>query len=211
MLLGEKAQEILETLWLQMEGEAPVPLAALQQSPGFDELSQFGYVSVSDDHVGLTERGKREAEAAIRRHRLAERLLADVLDLSETSLDEASCQFEHALHAGIEDKVCRLLGHPRVCPHGKPIPRGACCGETAKGGDRLVSPLGDLPVGSEGCVAYISTHDSARMNELIAIGVVPGVSVKLLRNSPSYVFRLGESEFAVDREMAKAICVRVHR
>ncbi len=210
MLLSEEAQEILETLWLQKEGEEPAPVSALEKAPAFDELSQMGYVSVSGGEVKLTERGMREAAAAIRRHRLAERLMADVLHVRAPLLDEASCQFEHMLHAGLEDKVCQLLGHPRRCPHGKPVPEGACCRRNGEGGDRLVASLASLEVGEGGRVAYLSSEDYKRMQELMAIGALPGMSVKLLRKFPAYVFALGESEFAVDEEMARAIFVRIH-
>lgn len=209
MRLSDKAQEILETLWLQSEGEGAAPLAAMADAPAFHELSQTGHVSVAQGEVKLTDRGLREAEAAIRRHRLAERLMADVLDVGDPSLDEASCEFEHMLHAGLEDKVCQLLGHPRVCPHGKPIPPGVCCGQPERGGDKLVAPLSDLEVREGGRVAYLFTGESSRLQELMAIGVVPGMAVTLLRKFPAYVFTLGESEFAVDEQMARAIYVRL--
>jgi len=212
MSLSDSAQEILETLWLRKEeGEAPTLLSALQKSPAFDELSQMGIVSVADGEARLTERGLREAAGAIRRHRLAERLMADVLDVRDTALDEASCQFEHILYAGLEDKVCQLLGHPSACPHGKPIPEGECCRGRRRGGDRLVSSLADLEPGEGGRVAYLLTGEDSRMQELMSIGAVPGVSVSLIRKFPAYVFALGESEFAVDEGMARTIYVRIQR
>jgi len=212
MSLSDNAQEILETLWLRKEeGEPPTLLSALQKAPAFDELSQMGFVSVADGEAALTERGLREAAGAIRRHRLAERLMADVLDVREGALDEASCQFEHILYAGLENQVCRLLGHPTVCPHGKPIPEGDCCHEHARTGDKLVASLADLEPGEGGRVAYLLTGQDTRMQELMSIGAVPGVSVSLIRKFPAYVFSLGESEFAVDEAMARTIYVRIQR
>jgi len=212
MSLSDNAEEILETLWLRTEeGEEPSLLSALEKAPAFAELSQMGYVSVVDGEARLTERGLREAAGAIRRHRLAERLMADVLDLPDGTLDEISCQFEHMLHSGLEDKVCRLLGHPQSCPHGKPIPAGDCCRDRTRGGEKLVASLADLAPGEGGRISYLLTGDDARMGELMSIGAVPGVSVKLIRKFPSYVFSLGESQFAVDEGMARTIYVRIHR
>lgn len=211
MTLSDPAEEILETLWLESEGEAPAPLASLEKSPGFDELTQLGFVSVEEGRARLTERGRREAEGAIRRHRLAERLMADVLDVRPGMLDETSCRFEHMLHSGLEDKVCRLLGHPAACPHGKRIPQGACCRERRRNGERLVAPLADLEPGEGGRIAYLLTGEDARIEELMAIGAVPGIAVRLIRKFPAYVFSLGESEFAVDKEMARAVYVRIQR
>lgn len=211
-MISNPAQEILETLWLQREeGEASSCSESLTRSPAFDELSQMGFVKIAEGMVQLTERGQREAAAAIRRHRLAERLMADVLDVREGALDEVSCEFEHMLHSGLEDKVCRLLGHPQVCPHGKVIPPGACCREGAIEGEKLVARLSDLEPGEGGRVAYLLTGGDSRMRELMAIGAVPGVTIRLISRFPAYVFALGESEFAVDEELAKTVYVRLER
>ena len=211
MAISDAGQEILETLWLQTEGEQPAPLASIAKSPAFDELSQAGLVSASGGKAVLTSRGLREAEMAIRRHRLAERLFVDVIDIGEGEVDEASCQFEHMLHSGLEDKICRLLGHPHICPHGKPIPMGPCCRERAPAGERLIASLADMGPGEGGRIAYLLMGKDSRMQELMAIGAMPGMSVKLIRKYPAVVFSLGESEFAVDEEMARAVYVRVQR
>ena len=209
MQVSQEAQELLETLWLEHEGEPPVPLSALEASQAFNELLQLGYASAAEGRARLTDRGMREARAAIRRHRLAERLMADVFDLGEQSLDEAGCRFEHLLYPELEDKVCSLLGHPRVCPHGKPIPPGACCENGERETGKLVASLVDLEPGEGGRVAYLQAAEGSRLRELMSIGLLPGAPVKLLRKSPAHVLALGESEFALDEEMAKAVYVRV--
>jgi DtxR family Mn-dependent transcriptional regulator len=78
--------------------------------------------------VDLTERGRKKAADIIRRHRLAERLFTDSLALdSETEIEQQACKFEHILSPEATEKICTFLGHPQTCPHGAPIPRGACC------------------------------------------------------------------------------------
>jgi DtxR family Mn-dependent transcriptional regulator len=124
-------------------------------------------------------------------------------------LDEAGCRFEHLLYPELEDKVCTLLGHPRACPHGKPIPPGPCCEEGTREESKLVAPLTDLEPGEGGRVAYLHAGEGSRLRELMSIGLLPGAPVRLLRRSPAYVVALGESEFALDEDMAKAIYVRV--
>ena len=80
--------------------------------------------------VELTPRGRQRAADIIRRHRLAERLFTDSLALdSETEIEQQACRFEHILSPEATDKICTFLGHPRTCPHGAPIPPGACCGK----------------------------------------------------------------------------------
>jgi putative ABC transport system ATP-binding protein len=98
-------------------------------NPCHDALKPSG-VSVGDGSmiVELTERGRRKAADIIRRHRLAERLFTDSLALdSETEIEQQACKFEHILSPDATEKICTFLGHPRTCPHGAPIPRGACC------------------------------------------------------------------------------------
>src|SRR3989440_37024 len=89
-------------------------------------------VSIGDGSmiVELTPRGRQRAADIIRRHRLAERLFTDSLALdSETEIEQQACKFEHILLPQATDKICTFLGHPRTCPHGAPIPPGACCGK----------------------------------------------------------------------------------
>jgi len=98
-------------------------------NPCHDALKPSG-VSVGDGSmiVELTERGRKKAADIIRRHRLAERLFTDSLALdSETEIEQQACKFEHILSPEATEKICTFLSHPQTCPHGAPIPRGACC------------------------------------------------------------------------------------
>jgi putative ABC transport system ATP-binding protein len=80
--------------------------------------------------VELTPHGRERASSIIRRHRLAERLFTDSLAMdSESEIEQQACKFEHILSPEATDKICTFLGHPRACPHGAPIPPGACCGK----------------------------------------------------------------------------------
>jgi len=100
-------------------------------NPCHDALKPDG-VSTGDGDtiVEMTERGRHRAADVIRRHRLAERLFTDSLAMdSETEIEQQACKFEHVLSPGATDKICAFLGHPRTCPHGSPIPPGACCAE----------------------------------------------------------------------------------
>jgi DtxR family Mn-dependent transcriptional regulator len=157
----------------------------------------------------LTESGVPEAALAIRRHRLGERLLADVLKAEDALLDEQACRLEHALFDGLDESICTLLGHPQFCPHGKPIPPGDCCRQMRATVGRLISSLSELKPGQGGEVAYVQMSDSGRLQKLMAMGVLPGGKITLLRRSPSFVFECGYSQFAVDEEIAGAIFVRL--
>ena len=150
-------------------------------------------------------------EDVVRRHRLAERLFADVLDIKKKLVHPISCQFEHLLHDGIEENICVLLGHPTTCPHGKPIPEGECCRRSQEKIDRVISSLAELKVSQKGKVAYIHTRDRKKLEKIMAMGVLPGMVVTLIQRFPSYVFQIGQSQFAIDKDLAESIFVRITR
>ena len=214
-MLSEQAEEILEALWIHIEeqGNKPFdPVVSRRDDPAIDELVKLGYIRKDQERVHLLEKGKSHAIGCVRRHRLAERLFVDVLDIKKNLMNEISCRFEHLLHEGLEDNVCALLGHPKTCPHGKPIPPGKCCLEKKdKKLLKFLSPLSELKVKDKGKIAYLQAKDKNQMQKLISIGVIPGVSIMLLQKFPSYVFQIGLSQFAIDKELAQAIYVRLIR
>jgi DtxR family Mn-dependent transcriptional regulator len=144
----------------------------------------------------------------VRRHRLSERLLMDILDLKGDRGNAKACEFEHLLHQGVDTKICTLLNHPATCPHGKPIPPGDCCREARAAGAVGVVALTEIKAGEGAEIAYLATTDPKKMQKLMSMGVLPGTSLKLSRRFPSYIFKVGNSEFAVDEELAKEIFVR---
>jgi len=175
------------------------------------ELLKGGYIQVSAGEVLLDEKGRKEGKRIIRRHRLAERLLTDVLDVKKGLTHEVGCKFEHLLHEGIEENVCTLLGHPKACPHGKPIPPGRCCQKSDKEVARVVCPLKELEVKDRGTIAYLETDDKERLHKWVAMGALPGLTISMIQKFPSYVFEIGQSQFAIDKKMAEGIYVRVEK
>jgi DtxR family Mn-dependent transcriptional regulator len=234
MELSERSEEILETLWIKTieDGRGGVSQIEIEsemaQKPGntvtgslcpcpeegaccsfIHELEAAEYVASDRHGFHLTDAGRPLAQNVVRRHRLAERLFNDVLDAwNETNHDKA-CKFEHLLDKGLDDSICTLLGHPRICPHGKPIPEGNCCREARMAPTRLISPLSQLREGQNGRVAYVAARERELLQKLTAMGVLPGVSLSALQTSPAFVFQAGQTQFAVDREIANAIYVRL--
>jgi DtxR family Mn-dependent transcriptional regulator len=210
MKLSERAQEILETLWINIveEKKDGLPVGLAEREDALLELLKGGHIQVSGGKVIFKEKGRKEGARVIRRHRLAERLLTDVLSIRKGLIHEMGCKFEHLLFEEVEENVCTLLGHPKVCPHGKAIPPGKCCEKAAREVVRVVCPLKDLEVKSQGKIAYLATNDPGRLNKLMAMGVLPGLSVTMVQTFPSYVFQIGQSQFAVDKELAEGVYVR---
>ncbi len=213
MKLTEKAEEILESMWIAIEEEGKgfvdlEGIGAAADEPALRELVGHAFIEVKGERVHFRPEGRLEGEKTIRRHRLAERLMMDVLNIRGDSAEIKACQFEHLLNEGVDTKVCTMLNHPTTCPHGKRIPPGECCEEARKSGDLGVVPLTELKPGGEGEIAYIQTEDSKKMQKLMAMGVLPGNRIVLTQSFPSYIFRVGFSEFAIDSAMAREIFVR---
>jgi DtxR family Mn-dependent transcriptional regulator len=205
-VIDQRVEEVLEALYeSEVEaGEAAAPKAT-------DDVVRLaveeGVVTQSGGRLHLTEPGLAAARDVVRRHRLAERLLVDVLGVADGDLEADACEFEHIIRHGLDERICILLGHPRTCPHGKPIPPGPCC-ESAKADDiREVAPLSAGPVEGEGVVAYLSTRNRRDIQKLMAMGILPGSRIRLIRRFPSYVFQVGFSQFTVDESLASVIYV----
>ena len=210
MKLSESAQELLEELWIAVDEAKQTGLVLNGMRPaGVDELIGHGLAEMVGDRLVLTSQGRPESAQAIRRHRLAERLLADVLTTEQGQLDEHACRLEHALVEGLDETICTLLGHPPFCPHGKPIPQGECCRQMRASVPRVIAPLSEMQAGQGGPIAYIQMNNPQRLQKLMAMGVLPGVPVTLLRRFPSFVFDAGYSQFAVDEAIASDIYVRL--
>jgi len=212
MKLTDHAEEILEAMWIAIEeGRGFTDIASLGieiDDPALKELVGNAYIELKGERLQFRPEGRVEGEKTIRRHRLAERLMMDVLNIRGDSAEAKACQFEHLLNEGVDIKVCTMLNHPTTCPHGKRIPPGDCCLEARRNGDLGVVPLTELKSKEEGEIAYILTEDNKKMQKLMAMGVLPGNRIVLMQTYPSYIFRVGFSEFAIDTAMAKEIFVR---
>ena len=214
MRLSDGAHEILEQYWMEAveKGRSELPLEDLGQyrnEEALRELVVHGLAVQAGGTLALTPIGTEEARRTIRRHRLAERLLVDLLETRGNLLEDAACRFEHVLHEGIGEAVCTLLGHPTACPHGHPIPPGECCRRAEAVGRKVISRLSDLNPGDHGAIAYVHTEDAERLQKLVAMGILPGMTVRLVRNFPSFIFNVGNTQYAVDHELASEIYVRL--
>lgn len=215
-ILLEKLEEILEMLWIakKEKNKDNLTFNVLGVEKGSEEIKELidkKLVKVDDDKVELTEEGIKKGENVVRRHRLAEKLLVDVIDVSGSAIHETACKLEHYLKEGIEDKVCTLLCHPKTCPHGNPIPPGPCCKAEVKVGDKYVVPLSQLKFGQKGKIVYIQGISDKNLQSLASLGILPGATIQIKQTFPSYLFAIGNSEFAVDKTVAEAVYVRIEK
>jgi len=151
--------------------------------------------------VGLTDAGLREAESLIRRHRLSERLLTDILGMSWTQAHDEACRLEHAISPEVEKKLAAALSYPTTCPHGNPIP-----GLSAAGAD--VTRLSDLREGDAGVVSCIDAEDEEFLEYLQGLGLFPGARVELISRAPfegPLELRVGETVGYIGRAAAERL------
>ena len=167
-----------------------------------------GLIVEDRSYIKFTSDGKKRAEGIVRRHRLAEKLFTDILELPYAHSEPAACKFEHILSEEVTDSVCAFLGHPPTCPHGKAIPRGNCCRLFITEIAPIVVPLSQLSPGEEGKIVFISSLHPNRLQRLSSFGVVPGNRITLSQKNPSFVIKLNETQVALDKEIVSEIYVR---
>ena len=198
------ADEVLEQLWYAREEQRTFT----SSSDTIEELLAANQIRREGDTIELTPDGAERARGIVRRHRLAEILFTQVLDVDMTDAEKSACELEHILAERVVDRVCTFLGHPPACPHGLPIPQGSCCQVYSKKIEPLITRLVDLPLGATGSIVFIAPRSVSRLNRLAAFGVVPGSQVRLVERKPSVVLACGQTSIAVEDEIGREIYVR---
>jgi DtxR family Mn-dependent transcriptional regulator len=211
--IEQPAEEVLERIWVQRErGDEDVN--HIQVNSGDDVeglleiLEQRALVRREGDHVTLTEAGEERARRLVRRNRLAERLLSDVLNVPLAESEHAACLLEHVLSPAITDAVCTFLGHPPTCPHGFPIPPGGCCDRREHRVEPVVHSLDDEEPGVSARILFMTPGLKKRLDKLESLGVVPGTVIQLRQKRPSLVIEVGGTTLALERDVAREIFVR---
>jgi DtxR family Mn-dependent transcriptional regulator len=210
----DRIDELLELIWTLRE-KGVSDLDQLLETTQEVEANYILRMMIKDDlfqtegnRIILKERGEEKAREIIRRHRLTERLLHEIFEMSEEEVEEEACKLEHILSPGVTESVCTFLGHPPTCIHGKPIPRGECCAKFKKEMKPLVIPLEELGLGEEGRIVFIAPKSHQRLDRLSTLGIVPGSILRMHQKNPSYVLQIGETTLALDRDIVKNIYVK---
>ncbi|MBI5142213.1 MAG: metal-dependent transcriptional regulator [Nitrospirae bacterium] len=201
----ESIDEMLETFWELRERNVLTrqALGEALSDASVEMLASKGMISFDGDTPVLGADAEARARDIVRRHRLAERLFHDVLDLSNYEAD--ACSFEHVISKDVEEALCTFLGHPPTCPHNKPIPKGACCRAGTRKFTPLVSNLNHIDVGSRATVEFLNTP---HLDKLASMGLSPGSVIRLIQKSPSVVIQIDETTLALDGEIVKGIYVK---
>lgn len=169
-------------------------------------LQAAGLIERPDGGVELTLPGRQAALDIVRRHRLAERFLVDVLGLAWDEVHDEACQLEHALSPRVQQALEQFMNNPAVCPHGHPIPSADGVIASAVPG----APLCDSAGGDEVEIVRIEDEEGELLSYLSSLGMFPGTAVRVCDVAPfkgPLLIEVGEARYALGRDIAEKIVV----
>jgi len=182
-------EEYLETVWELEEEGIPVIQARLAEhlnvsAPSVSEmirrLRAEGWVAVEGRFITLTDKGRSRAISVVRKHRLAERLLTDVIGLPWHKTHVEACRWEHVMSDEVEERIVVLLNNPATCPHGNPIPGSG-------GPERDLTALAGSEPGDRVRLERVTEQVEVDLDALIYLdshGFIPGVDAEVSAKAP---------------------------
>jgi len=209
-------EEYLETIYKLQEKSGVARTSdlvnLLKVVPGtvtntIERLEKEGYVTHEPyKGVKLTEKGLKIALQVVRRHRLSERLLTDILHVKLDKVHDAACKLEHGMTDEIVKPLEKALKYPKTCPHGNPIP-------TKHGGitEEKSQPLTELNEREQGIIVKITEEKSDLLHYLGTLELLPGASIEVLEKAPfngPITLKVGATSRALSRVMASIIQVK---
>jgi DtxR family Mn-dependent transcriptional regulator len=204
-------QEYLETLFWLYEAGLPMTGAniarAMQLSPPtvhemVGRLERDGYITrASDKVISFTDSGREHAEAIVRRHRLIERFLTDVLGIPWDEVHEEAERLEHAMSPVLEERMLAAIGDAKTCPHGHPIDVGS----------RISSvPLADVAEGAKVTIIRFENEAEDLLHYLKGAGLDPGLegTVVAADDADEVVIETADGDrLALTRSVAETVSV----
>ena len=203
-------EEYLQSLFWLQEAELPMTGAnvsrAMQLSPPtvhemIGRLVEDGYVArAADKSLSFTDQGREHAEAIVKRHRLIERFLTDVLGIPWDEVHEEAERLEHAMSPVLEERMMAAIGNAKTCPHGHPI----VFGERERG-----SLLADCEVGAKVKILRFENEAEELLHYLREAGIDPGMDgVVSSSDDDDVVIDSEGGSHTVSRSVAETIAVR---
>src|SRR5215471_3255561 len=202
--LSATVEEYLETIYnLSAEDEVVIGARLAEKfhvsAPTVTEmlkrLVRDGYIEMdAKRQVTLTENGNQAAEAVLRRHRLTERFLVDMLGMQWHEVHEEACRLEHFISGAVEDRVIASLNNPTTCPHGNPIPGSVQSARTYlrdQGAIRL-STLTSREIARILLISEVVEDEEALILYLHDKGLTPGTQLTVISN--------GEEKKSMDQQ-----------
>lgn len=170
------------------------------------QLEQKGLVRYAEKGVVLTEEGELAAKKVVRKHRLSERLLTDILGFRWDEIHEEACRLEHDISNVLEEKIAEKLGNPRTCPHGFPIPdkKGLVTHDNA-------IKLSEIKANEKGVIVSVFEEDAEMLRYLGSLGLYPDVEFEVKSVAPfggPILVSVNGEERSLGKELAENVLVQ---
>jgi DtxR family Mn-dependent transcriptional regulator len=211
-------EEYLETIFALEEEGIPVIQARLAERLGkaapsvsemLDRLESDDLIERSARQISMTPAGAAVARGVVRKHRLAERLLVDIIGLDWDKAHVEAGRWEHVISDDVEARLVVLLGNPTTCPHGNPIPGAERVDGVARAG-RAQRSLAEAQPGDRIRLERVTEsveHDSASLSYLGDHGLTPGTTAVIRARAPDGTLTLAVGDATV--ALGPAICERM--
>ncbi len=213
----ERIEMYLKAVYTVAQATPPVTISKVADYMGVSapsshemlkRLETKGLLRSSSEGFRLTPLGMQTAVRVVRRLRLAERLLSDVLRIELPRVYAEACKFEHVISPEVEARMADVLGHPATCPHGLPIP-----GDIAPHVQSLVT-IAQLGVWDHAVLVGIPEEDEPFVTHLVDMGLIPGTAL-VVREATALggpiTLQIGHQIRALGLEMARRLFARRER
>jgi DtxR family Mn-dependent transcriptional regulator len=214
--LTQSVEEYLEAIFKLSRDGSPVTVSQVADALGVSPPSASEMVRrlrtaglLEEDRgsgIGLSGAGRAQGAHLVRRHRLSERFLVDVLNMPWDAVHDEACKLEHALSPEVEARLAAQLGYPRTCPHGQIIPD-----EDGELAEEPLRPLSALEAGDAGTISCVTEEAADLLRYLASLGLLPDTQVAVESVAPfggPVLVRVAGAQYALGREVAGKIMVR---
>jgi len=212
-MITKTKEDYLETIF-HLESEKKVPttqeianhlkISSAAVSENIKKLAKEGLVKHTPyKGASLTAKGQAIAVDVVRRHRLSERFLVDKLGVKWEEVHGEAHKLEHGISKVIEDKLYKILGEPKTCPHGNPVPdlNGNIKEEASK-------QLVDFDKNDKLRIVKITDEEPKLLCYLATLGLMPKTLIKIEQKAPfngPIMVKVGNAVYALGRKIAEAI------
>lgn len=212
-MITKTMEDYLENVF-HMESEGLVPttqemakhlkISPASVSENLKKLADAGYLTYTPyKGVKLSLKGKKIAIDVVRRHRLSERFLVDKLGIKWEDVHEQAHKLEHGITKIVEDKMYDMLGKPKTCPHGNPVP--SLEGEVK---EEKSYPLSTFNKNDKVKIIKITEESSEYLCYLATLGVMPKTEIRIEEKAPfngPIMIKMGATTYALGRNIANSI------
>ncbi len=199
--LGEEGMVVIQARLAERLGHSAPAVSEMIR-----RLRDEGYIEGKGRSLQLSDRGRSVAESVVRKHRLAERLLTDIIGLPWEKAHVEAGRWEHVISDEVEERLVEVLGHPTTCPHGNPIPgaggladpASVVLADTRQGDHVKLQRVTELVELDQSSLAYLSSH-----------GFLPGTEAVVASRAPdgTLILDLGTGTIALGPALAQQLFV----